>query len=141
MKKIYLIIIGFALVIGICIITSMLSNNKEESNSNSVSFIYDGEERIENNNITEMNGNYPSSVKESGIIKNDTMAYNLSSLIISSIYGEECFKSESPAHIRLINDSLWSVSGSLPKGCDVGGTYSILIDKYSGRILRVWHEK
>ena len=140
MKKIYLVIIGFAVVIGVCIITSMHSSHKDESNSNSVSFIYDGEKRIENNNINEMDGNFPLPVDESGIIKNDSMAYNLSSLIISSIYGEECFRSESPAHIRLINDSVWCVSGSLPKG-DVGGTYSILIDKYSGRILRVWHER
>ena len=140
MKKIYLIIIGFAVVICVCIITSMLSSHKDESNSSSVSFIYDGEKRIENNNINEMDGNFPLPVDESGIIKNDSMAYNLSSLIISSIYGEECFRSESPAHIRLINDSVWCVSGSLPKG-DVGGTYSILIDKYSGRILRVWHER
>ena len=140
MKKIYLVIIGFAVVIGVWIITSMLSSHKDESNSNSVSFIYDGEKRIENNDMNVMSGNYPPSINESGIIKNDSMAYNLSSLIISSIYGEECFRSESPAHIRLINDSVWCVSGSLPKG-DVGGTYSILIDKYSGRILRVWHER
>ena len=140
MKKIYLVIIGFAVVIGVCIITSMHSNHKDEGNSSSVSFIYDGEKRIENNDMNVMSGNYPPSVNETGIIKNDSMAYNLSSLIISSIYGEECFRSESPAHIRLINDSVWCVSGSLPKG-DVGGTYSMLIDKYSGRILRVWHER
>lgn len=140
MKKTYLIIIGFAVVIGVWIITSMLSDHKDEGNSSSVSFIYDGEKRIENNNINEMDGNFPLPVDESGIIKNDSMAYDLSSLIISSIYGEECFRSESPAHIRLINDSVWCVSGSLPKG-DVGGTYSILIDKFSGRILRVGHEK
>ena len=140
MKKIYLIIIGFAVVIGVCIITSMFSSHKEESNSSIVSFVYDGEKRIENNDMNVMSGNYPPSLNESGIIKNDSMAYNLSSLIISSIYGEECFRSESPAHICLINDSVWCVSGSLPKG-DVGGTYSILIDKYSGRILRVWHER
>ena len=140
MKKIYLIIIGFAVVICVWIITSMLSDHKDEGNSSSVSFIYDGEKRIENNDMNVMSGNYPPSINESGIIKNDSMAYNLSSLIISSIYGEECLRSESPAHIRLINDSVWCVSGSLPKG-DVGGTYSILIDKYSGRILRVWHER
>ena len=140
MKKIYLIIIGFAVVIGVCIITSMFSSHKEESNSSIVSFVYDGEKRIENNDMNVMSGNYPPSLNESGIIKNDSMAYNLSSLIISSIYGEECLRRESPAHICLINDSVWCVSGSLPKGNE-GGTYSILIDKFSGRILRVGHEK
>jgi hypothetical protein len=69
------------------------------------------------------------------------MAYKISSIIVASIYGYELVEKEKPAHIRLINDSIWCVSGSLPKGYDVGGTYSILIEKYSGKILRVTHEK
>ena len=143
-----------SLVIGLCILLIILVQcqyfgGNNIPNDNELEFIYEGPKEItskelyynENEIAYTTNPNYPEEVNEIGIIPNDTMAYKISSIIVASIYGYELVEKEKPAHIRLINDSIWCVSGSLPKGYDVGGTYSILIEKYSGKILRVTHEK
>ena len=146
MKQKYLVVIGFVIGISVAIIANMLFECKTQNNNHVCSFIYEGKKynkesfSYSNNNGYLNNPNYPQSVNEMGIIRNDSMAYQLSSLVIKDIYGEDCLIKEAPAHISLINDSIWHVSGSLPKTC-IGGTYSILIERFSGKILRVTHGK
>lgn len=146
MKKIYLVVV-LILVIYTSIITIKLFEDKDHCDNRTYTFYNEGDQHInkfysyiDNGHLYSTNPNYPKSINEIGIIRNDSMAYDLASLIITNIYGKECFQKERPARISLINDSIWCVSGTLPEGGN-GGTYSILIEKFSGRILKITHGK
>lgn len=77
---------------------------------------------------------------EKGVIPNAMSAATIACNYITAVYGEDCAWKEQPYQIRLINDQIWQINGCLPMN-RIGGTFSIAIDKYTGRILYITHEK
>lgn len=83
----------------------------------------------------------PSSVINNGVVSNETIAVAIAKVYVSHIYGKECLLKEKPYIVKLINDSLWSISGSLPERRYFGGTFSLRIDKKTGGVVSIKHGK
>ena len=78
--------------------------------------------------------------KSEGLIANDSMAVELSKLILFHIYGKEKIEKERPYQVRLFNDKVWYISGSMSKD-DEGGIFNIALRKDDGRVLLIVHSK
>lgn len=77
---------------------------------------------------------------EKGVIPNASAAAKIAYDYIFAIYGEYEAIKEQPYHIRLINGQTWEVNGYLSPNA-VGGVFNIALDKRTGKILYISHEK
>ncbi len=75
-----------------------------------------------------------------GYVAKERTAIRIAEAVLSDIYGDEQLKLELPLTARLEND-VWIVTGTFPKGNYYGGVASISIEKDSGCILSVSHGK
>ena len=82
----------------------------------------------------------PDEVKEHGVIPDAETAAKMASILIPVIYDDDCLRKESPFQIELINNEIWSISGTLPQNA-LGGTFCILLDKKTGGMIMVSHGK
>ena len=82
----------------------------------------------------------PDDVKEHGVIPNAETAAKVTSALIPRIYDEDCLKKEMPFQIKLINNEIWSIRGSLPQNA-LGGTFCLMLDKKTGGMIMVSHGK
>lgn len=82
----------------------------------------------------------PISVVENGVLNNETIAVEVAKIYISNIFGKACLQEEKPYQVVMINDSIWDISGSLPKNA-LGGTFSIVLDKRTGGVISIMHGK
>jgi hypothetical protein len=73
------------------------------------------------------------------IIDDKETAIKLAEVILFKVYGESNIVRQRPFLIRNA-DNKWFISGTLPKGY-VGGTFYIIIDSKTGRIIRLTHGK
>ncbi len=74
------------------------------------------------------------------LIKDKETAISVVEPILFSVYGKENIINERPYECSL-NDNYWTISGTLPKGYDVGGTFLIIIDATNSKIIRLIHGK
>ena len=84
-----------------------------------------------------------------GFVPDKETAAKIAVAVWSPIYGEEVIKQQKPYLVRLTNDSVWIVEGTLNEnnffmryfyhGHFLGGTAYIEIRKSDGKILRVIH--
>ena len=74
-----------------------------------------------------------------GYVPDEKTAIAIAIAVWSPIYGEKHIQEEKPFHAT-IQDGVWFVHGSLPKGF-VGGVAEAEISKDDGRILRISHGK
>ena len=111
----------------------------------SVVYKYDGEKRVENLSF-ERDTFYADNVDPYGVYnKNGQIlspmdAVKVAEIVLFPIYGEKAIKEQRPYEVTLINESVWSVNGTLEDNSE-GGSFHISIDKKDGRILSIWHEK
>ena len=60
--------------------------------------------------------------------------------ILISAYGEDIME-ERPYMVKLCNNNFWRISGSLPSQAKQGGTFSIIIQKSDGKVIKMYHTK
>ncbi len=82
----------------------------------------------------------PNYEPKDGYVPDEETAIAIAVAVWNPIYGKENIDAEKPFHANLKN-GIWTVTGSLPKGFDKGGTAIAEISKEDGRILRIIHEK
>ena len=78
------------------------------------------------------------------IVNDSESATAIAYVYVANLYGKKIAKIEQPYSVSLLNDSLWMVSGaSKPqnKHKQWKGSFSLIIDKFSGRIVSFMHEK
>ena len=86
---------------------------------------------------------YPPKSKIS-IVNDPESATTIAFVYVANLYGKKIAKIEQPYSVSLLNDSLWMVSGtSKPqnKYKQWKGSFFLIIDKFSGRIVSFMHEK
>ena len=77
--------------------------------------------------------------RENGIIPNAKTAVDFARIIFN--YCENgAFNNEKPFNVELVNNRVWYIYGSLPKGT-VGGVVEISIQKSDGKVLAIFHGK
>lgn len=77
---------------------------------------------------------------EKGIIPDASSAAKIAYNYVTFVFGEECAKTEQPYQIQLVNGQIWFIDGYLPENY-CGGTFSIAIEKYTGKIWCISHGK
>lgn len=85
-----------------------------------------------------------SSTNQVVIVKDAESATMIAYVYVTNLYGKKIAKMEQPYSVSLLNDSLWMVSGaSKPqnKNKQWKGSFSLIIDKFSGKIVSFMHEK
>jgi hypothetical protein len=78
-----------------------------------------------------------SYVPPNGFVPDSSTAVRIAVAVWIPIYGARQISSEQP-FIAKLQDTIWTVTGSLPHG-NVGGTALAEIAKRDGRIVRVSH--
>ena len=81
----------------------------------------------------------PQKYKE-GVIPNAAAAAQIAYDYLKIIDGEAFAKREQPFTIQLINNNIWHICGYLPPNA-LGGTVHITIEKSTGKLLEVRHDK
>lgn len=86
---------------------------------------------------------------ESCLIKNEDTAIKIAELILFDYYGEDKIKNERPYNIKLLNNEIWLITGSLNQGMldrllykgvpMFGGTFEIKINAKNGAIINIIH--
>jgi hypothetical protein len=74
------------------------------------------------------------------LIGDKETAINVAESILFKIYGKENIISERPYKTYLI-DGYWYLSGTLPKGYLLGGTFEIIIYSINGQVIKLMHGK
>lgn len=72
-----------------------------------------------------------------GRVPNEETAISIAEAVWLPIYGRLIYDSK-PFRAQLVDDSIWVVEGTLPKG-SLGGTPYVEIQKSDGKILKVSH--
>lgn len=80
-----------------------------------------------------------SVIPVNGRVPNEETAIRIAEAVWLPIYGNLIYDSK-PFKAKLIDDSIWVVLGTLPKGY-VGGTPYAEIQKKDGKVLKVIHGK
>jgi len=79
-------------------------------------------------------------VPPEGFVPNETTAIKVAQAVLETIYGKKDLDFVQPLKAELVNQTLWVVRGSLPKGT-LGGTPYIEIQKSDGKVLKVVHSR
>jgi hypothetical protein len=74
-----------------------------------------------------------------GFVPEPASAIAIAVAVWEPVYGKKNIADESPYQATLKNNR-WTVTGTLPKG-RVGGTATVVIDKMTGRIIKMYHTK
>lgn len=143
MKKII-----YVFVILICVISLLyflLLNKESAPITKEADFVFLGNDTISINFVRDTmyaEGVDPYGVynRPYGIIQNETIAVEYAKLILVPIYGRDEIESQKPYSVSLHKNSVWSVKGSLKEN-ELGGTFSITINKSDGRVLSIFHSK
>lgn len=78
------------------------------------------------------------------VVNDPESATMIAYVYVTNLYGKKIAKIEQPYSVSLLNDSLWMVSGaSKPqnKYKQWKGSFSLIIDRFSGKIVSFMHEK
>jgi hypothetical protein len=95
---------------------------------------------LSDNCIIAQNNKYViGSIPEKGFVPNKETAIKIAIAVWLPIYGKKIYN-EAPYQVELIDNKIWLVQGTLPKG-KLGGVAIIKIQKKDGKILMVAHEK
>jgi NTF2 fold immunity protein len=79
-----------------------------------------------------------SYIPPNGFVPDSATAIRIAVAVWTPIYGARQIAAERPFVVKL-EDSVWTVSGSLPAGQNVGGVAFARIAKRDGRILQISH--
>jgi len=78
-------------------------------------------------------------VKSKKIIPNEEMAISIAEVYLFKLYGKKQIVEQRPYVIRLMNDSLWAISGTLHY--QTGGTFEMVINSKNGEVIEIAHGK
>ena len=151
MKKITTIII---FLVGI-ILGVFIKSEYDSGKSNKVvvkqDYIFKGKVKVDKDMIDARKSvddsiNYKSEIdpfnvyrNQNGLIPNAKAAVDFAKIIFN--YCENgAFNNEKPFNVELVNNRVWYIYGSLPKGT-VGGVVEISIQKSDGKVLAIFHGK
>lgn len=83
------------------------------------------------------------SIAGGNIVKTPESAVMLAYVYAQNLYGEDIAKMEQPYNVRLVNDSIWCISGSSKVARKNGwkGSFTMAINKNTGALLAYMHEK
>ncbi len=76
---------------------------------------------------------------QDGLIKDSATATAIAEPILFNVYGKEQILEQRPYEVYLI-DSMWYLTGTIPKG-NKGGGFEIIINSRDGRIMSLRHYK
>lgn len=79
------------------------------------------------------------SIPKKGFVPDKETAEKIALAVWLPIYGRNIYN-EAPYRVKLLENEIWLVKGTLPKGT-LGGVAIIKIQKKDGKILMVAHEK
>lgn len=152
-------VIVSAIVVSICLVLFLLVvMNKKETNKikpsielsriamvDSIPFVSHGKFTTKDFISGKYSGGpmpYKKSIEsDSGFVPNEKTAARMAMILWSAIYGEKQIRSEFPFHITLVDDTLWSLSGSVNPVGAIGGAAHLLLRKSDGKVLFIIHEK
>ena len=152
MKKIITTIIIFlvGIILGI-VIKSEYDSVKSKKVVVKQDFIFKGNVKVDKDMIDARKSvddsiNYKSEIdpfnvyrNQNGLIPNAKAAVDFAKIIFN--YCENgAFNNEKPFNVELVNNRVWYIYGSLPKGT-VGGVVEISIQKSDGKVLAIFHGK
>ena len=83
---------------------------------------------------------FPPTRLKDGVIPDYEAAANIAYDYVSAVFGEKSARDEQPYKIKLINNQIWFIEGSLEPN-HVGGSFFITIEKYTGKIWDIGHWK
>ena len=151
MKKITIIII---FVVGIILGVFIKSEYDSVKSKNVVvkqDYIFKGNVKVDKDMIDARKSvddsiNYKSEIdpfnvyrNQNGLIPNAKAAVDFAKIIFN--YCENgAFNNEKPFNVELVNNRVWYIYGSLPKG-SFGGAAQISIQKSDGKVLAIFHGK
>jgi hypothetical protein len=84
---------------------------------------------------TSMPGYQPAD----GFVPDSATAIAVAVAVWEPVYGKKNIAEEAPYQATL-KDGRWTVTGTLPKGA-VGGVATAVIEKMTGRIIKMYHTK
>ncbi len=151
MKKITIIIIFLVGIILGVFIKSEYDSGKSKKVVVKQDYIFKGNVKVDKDMIDARKSvddsiNYKSEIdpfnvyrNQNGLIPNAKAAVDFAKIIFN--YCENgAFNSEKPFNVELVNNRVWYIYGSLPKGT-VGGVVEISIQKSDGKVLAIFHGK
>ena len=151
MKKITTIIIFLVGIILGVFIKSEYDSGKSKKVVVKQDYIFKGNVKVDKDMIDARKSvddsiNYKSEIdpfnvyrNQNGLIPNAKAAVDFAKIIFN--YCENgAFNNEKPFNVELVNNRIWYIYGSLPKGT-VGGVVEISIQKSDGKVLAIFHGK
>ena len=151
MKKITIIIIFLVGIILGVFIKSEYDSGKSKKVVVKQDYIFKGNVKVDKDMIDARKSvddsiNYKSEIdpfnvyrNQNGLIPNAKAAVDFAKIIFN--YCENgAFNNEKPFNVELVNNRVWYIYGSLPKGT-VGGVVEISIQKSDGKVLAIFHGK
>ena len=151
MKKITIIIIFLVGILLGVFIKSEYDSGKSKKVVVKQDYIFKGNVKVDKDMIDARKSvddsiNYKSEIdpfnvyrNQNGLIPNAKAAVDFAKIIFN--YCENgAFNNEKPFNVELVNNRVWYIYGSLPKGT-VGGVVEIFIRKSDGKVLAIFHGK
>ena len=151
MKKITIIIIFLVGILLGVFIKSEYDSGKSKKVVVKQDYIFKGNVKVDKDMIDARKSvddsiNYKSEIdpfnvyrNQNGLIPNAKAAVDFAKIIFN--YCENgAFNNEKPFNVELVNNRVWYIYGSLPKGT-VGGVVEISIQKSDGKVLAIFHGK
>ena len=151
MKKITTIIIFLVGIILGVFIKSEYDSGKSKKVVVKQDYIFKGKVKVDEDTLdlrrpVDDSINYKSEIdpfnvyrNQNGLIPNAKAAVDFAKIIFN--YCENgAFNNEKPFNVELVNNRVWYIYGSLPKGT-VGGVVEISIQKSDGKVLAIFHGK
>ena len=151
MKKITTIIIFLVGILLGVFIKSEYDSGKSKKVVVKQDYIFKGNVKVDKDMIDARKSvddsiNYKSEIdpfnvyrNQNGLIPNAKAAVDFAKIIFN--YCENgAFNNEKPFNVELVNNRVWYIYGSLPKGT-VGGVVEISIQKSDGKVLAIFHGK
>jgi hypothetical protein len=83
---------------------------------------------------------FPPTSFKNGVIPDAATAAQIAFQYVSAVFDKDCAIREQPYHIRLMNNQIWIIRGYLSPNA-FGGTFEIGIEKYTGKIWYMFHDK
>ena len=153
MKKITIIII---FVVGIILGVFIKSEYDSVKSKNVVvkqDYIFKGNVKVDKDMIDARKSvddsiNYKSGIddplnvynSQNGTIPDAKAAVGVAKIILNYCFGEGTINKENPLNVELVNNRVWYIYGSLPKG-SFGGAAQISIQKSDSKVLGIFHGK
>ena len=151
MKKITTIIIFLVGIILGVFIKSEYDSGKSKKVVVKQDYIFKGKVKVDEDTLdlrrpVDDSINYKAEIdpfnvyrNQNGLIPNAKAAVDFAKIIFN--YCENgAFNNEKPFNVELVNNRVWYIYGSLPKG-SFGGAAQISIQKSDGKVLAIFHGK